>query len=107
MAVPIVYVSQQCPNCIRLLHTIQRLNIDSQIINIDHEAPHHQISAVPTVITDEGVKTGTDAFEWVQAFEAHMPLESYATVLGEGMGGLSYTDMESDETINATNFTPF
>jgi len=107
MAVPIIYVSQQCPNCIRLLQTIQRLHIESHIINIDYEAPHHQISAVPTVISDEGVKTGTDAFEWVQAFEAQMPLESYATILGEGLGGLSYTDIESDETVNATNFTSF
>lgn len=108
MSTPIIYVSQQCPNCIRLLDTIRRLQLKVRVVDIDVHVPQHQISVVPTVITDQGqTKTGTDAFEWLQTFESHMPLESYATVLGEGEGGLSYTDIESNETVNATNFTMF
>jgi hypothetical protein len=106
--IPLVYVSQQCPNCIRLLDTIQRLQLRIRIIDIDVQAPRHQISVVPTVITEQGrTKTGTDAFEWLQAFEAEVPLDAYATVTGEGEGGLPYTDMESNQTEHASNFTSF
>lgn len=105
---PIVYVSEQCPNCIRLLDTIRRLQLHVYIINIDVQTPKHQITVVPTIITEDGrTKTGTDAFQWIQTFESEVPLDLYATVMGEGEGGLPYTDMESNETINATNFTMF
>lgn len=105
----IAYVSQQCPNCTRFIKIIQRLRMENvSFVNIDAQAPRHPIRSVPSIVTDQGdVKEGTEAFTWLQQFEETLPLEAYATVLGAGDGGLTYTDLESDETIDTTPFTSF
>ena len=101
-----VYVSGQCPNCDRFLKTLRRFDFKVKVVNIDHH-PVDGLSAVPTVVSGREVHVGTKAFEWLQSFEAQLPLEAYATVLGEGAGGLTYTDLETDETMDAALFTPF
>lgn len=100
-----VYVSGQCPNCDRFLKSLRRLKLKVKVVNVDHTRVEG-LSAVPTVVEGTQMMTGTKAFEWLQSFEAQVPLDAYATVLGEG-AGLSYTDLESDETVEATLFTPF
>jgi glutaredoxin len=102
----VVYVSMQCPNCLRLLKTLDKLQLKVKVINIDRTRVDG-LTAVPTVNDRGTVHVGTKAFEWVQAYESQVPLEAYATVLGEGAGGLSYTDLDTDETVASTLFTPF
>ena len=102
----VVYVSSQCPNCDRFVKSLRRLQIDSKVVNIDR-APVNGLTAVPTVVVSGQVMVGTAAFEWLQGFEAKLPLEAYATVLGEGCGGLSYTELESEETMGSTLFANF
>lgn len=102
----VVYVSAQCPSCDRLLKTMKRLNVRARVVNVDTQRVDG-LTAVPTVVSDGQVLTGTAAFEWVQAFESSLPLDAYAMVTGSGLGGLSYTDLESDETIDACPFTNF
>jgi glutaredoxin len=101
-----VYVSMQCPNCLRLLKTLDKLQMRVKVINID-QIQVQGLTAVPTVRDNGQTYVGTKAFEWVQAYESTLPLEAYATVLGEGAGGLTYTDLETDETVESTLFTPF
>jgi glutaredoxin len=101
-----VYVSSQCPNCDRLVKTLRRLKLKATLVNID-QTPVNGLTAVPTVVDGRQTMVGTKAFEWLQSYESEMPLEEYATVLGEGCGGLSYTDLESGDTVNSTLFTPF
>lgn len=105
----IAYVSQQCPNSIRFVKIIKRLNLDDvQLYNVDEKAPQHTIHAVPAVVTPQGIKTGTAAFEWLHQYENTLPLEAYATVMGEGGAGeLAYTSLDDDETVNPTQFTTF
>lgn len=105
----IAYVSRQCPNCIRFVKIIRRLNLDDvELYNVDERPPQHNIHAVPTLVTSQGIKTGTDAFEFLQQYESTLPLEAYATVLGEGGAGeLSYTSLDDDETVNPSQFTSF
>ncbi len=101
-----VYISGQCPNCDRLLKTLRRLKLPIKVVNID-QTPVGGLTAVPTVVDDGRVMVGTQAFEWVQGYESRLPLEAYATVLGEGAAGLSYTDLETDETVSDPLFTQF
>jgi len=103
-----VYVSSRCPNCTRLVKTIRRLQLPGiTLIDVDH-TPVNGLKAVPTVVDTQGsVMVGTQAFEWLQGHEARLPLEAYATTLGAGDGGLSYTDLETDETVEAALFTSF
>ena len=89
---PTVYISGQCPK-------VNVVNVDQRRVN--------GLTAVPTVVEAGQSMVGTKAFEWLQAFEAQIPLDAYATVLGEGDGGLAYTDLDTDETMAATLFTPF
>jgi|Laugresbdmm110sn_1035088.scaffolds.fasta_scaffold13979_5 hypothetical protein len=102
----IVYVSGQCPNCDRFLKTVRRLKLKIEIVNIDNRKVDG-LSAVPTVVEGTRVMVGTKAFEWLQSHESKLPLEAYATVLGEGAGGLSYTDLDTDESMASTLFTEF
>lgn len=103
-----VYYAQQCPNCTRFLKSAQRLNIEVTLVDVAR-TPVRGLTAVPTVVVrGQGTMVGTKAFEWLQTFESRMPLTSYATVLGEGTdGGLSYTDLHSDETVASTPFGAF
>jgi hypothetical protein len=105
----VAYVSQQCPNSIRFVKIIRRLKLeDVQLYNVDEQPPRHSIHAVPSVVTPGGIKTGTEAFEWLQQYENRLPLEAYATVLGEGGAGeLAYTSLDDDETVNPTQFSSF
>jgi len=105
----IAYVSRQCPNCIRFIKIIRRLNLDDvQLYNIDEHAPRHQIQAVPALVTSDGIRTGTQAFEYLQQYESTLPLEAYATVMGEGSAGeLAYTSLDDDETVHPTPFASF
>jgi hypothetical protein len=92
---------------VRFLKSAQRLGIQIHVVDVSVTRAEG-LSAVPTVVTREGeTHVGTDAFEWLRGFEAQLPLASYATVMGEGIGGLSYTDLESDEPIAATPFGDF
>lgn len=102
----IVYISGQCPNCDRFLKTMRRLQLKVTVINVDHTRVDG-LTAVPAVVDRGTMMTGTKAFEWLQSFESQVPLEAYATVLGEGSAGLTYTDLETDETVDAAPFTPF
>lgn len=103
----VVYVSMQCPNCLRLLKTLDKLKLKVKVVNIDRTQVNG-LTAVPTVSENGQTYVGTKAFEWIQAYEANLPLEAYATVVGEGVGGgLTYTDLETDETVASTLFTPF
>jgi len=102
-----VYWSPQCPNCVRFLKSAERLGVACNAIDVS-VARVGGLTAVPTVVMRDGsTRVGTEAFEWLRGFEAEMPLTSYATVMGEGAGGLSYTDLESDEPVAATPFGEF
>jgi len=102
----VVYVSSQCPNCDRFVKSLRRLQLDAKVVNIDR-TPVNGLTAVPTVSSGGRVLVGTAAFEWLQGYEAKLPLDAYAMTLGEGEGGLSYTDLETEETMASTLFTSF
>jgi len=103
----IVYVSSQCPSCVRLLEIIKRLRIDAQIINIDTRPPRHQLTAVPTIITSKGTSfVGTNAFMYLQDLESQCPLDEYALVSGEDLNR-PYTHMDTDETHLECPFSAF
>ena len=108
MPVATVYYSPQCPSCVRFMKTVQRLEVDVAAVDVS-QTPVRGLTAVPTVVTTHNqTLVGTKAFEWLQTFEANRPLTAYATVLGEGCGsGLSYTDLDSDETVATTPFSAF
>ena len=101
-----VYLSSRCPSCDRLYRTIRRIGLGVTVVNIDDGRTIEGLTAVPTVVADGQVFVGTKAFEWVQGYEANVPLDAYATVLGQGdCDGLSYTDLESGDTVDATQFS--
>lgn len=102
---PTAYVSGQCPNCIRFVKSAQRLGLTMKIVNID-TVRVQGLTAVPTVVDNNKTMVGTEVFEWLQGFEANLPLDAYATVLGDPVG-LSYTDLENDESVQPLAFTPF
>lgn len=107
----VVYVSSQCPNCDRLLKILNRIQLNVRIIDVDRQRVEG-LTAVPTIVLgnhhgQNRVMVGTAAFEWLQTFESKLPLEAYATVLGESANGLSYTELDSGETIDASPFTQF
>ena len=103
----LVYVSLQCPSCARLLDILRRLQLRVKVVNIDTDAPRHRITAVPTIVTKEGRSfTGTNAFMYLQDFEAECPLDRYALVSGEDMT-MPYTDMDTNQTHNECPFSTF
>jgi hypothetical protein len=77
-----VYVSSQCPNCARFLEQLEwlqsaHLKIPIRTVNIDGQRVDN-LTAVPTVVDGKDVHVGTRAFEWLQAFDAQVPLSAYA-----------------------------
>lgn len=102
-----VYWSPQCPSCVRFMKSAERMGVSLNAVDIT-QSPVNGLTAVPTVVTPQGqTLVGTKAFDWLRAYEGNVPLTSYATVLGEGCGGLSYTELDSEETVAATNFAAF
>lgn len=102
-----VYVSAQCLNCARFIKSLRRVRqLRVQMINVDSTAVQG-ITAVPTVVDGGQVLVGTAAFEWLHRHEASIPLDAYATVLGAGAGGLTYTDLDADETVDVCPFSDF
>lgn len=102
------YLSARCPNCDRMSKTLRRLDVkDVKIVYVDgKQIPG--LTAVPTIVDGNNVPhVGTKAFEWLQTYEASVPLEAYATVLGQGTGGLTYSMFDTDETIATTPFSDF
>lgn len=78
----LVYVSTQCPNCERLLEQLQwlkksKLKLKYQVVDVN-EHTVAGLTAVPTVVVGREVYTGTRAFEWIQQFDAEVPLDAYA-----------------------------
>ena len=77
-----VYVSSQCPNCGRFLEQLEwlksaNLKIPAKVVNIDGKRIDN-LTAVPTVVDGKDVHVGTRAFEWLQSFDAQVPLAAYA-----------------------------
>jgi protein-disulfide isomerase len=80
--VTMVYVSPQCPNCERLLEQLQwlkktDLKLNIRVVDINN-AQVSGLTAVPTVVEGRDVYIGTRAFEWIQQFDAEVPLAAYA-----------------------------
>jgi glutaredoxin len=92
-----IYVSNQCPSCVRLLEIVKRLRMKARVVNIDVESPRHQLTAVPTIVAGQGKSfVGTNAFMYLQDLEDQCPLDDYALVSGEDLNR-PYTNMETDE----------
>jgi len=102
-----LYVSNQCPSCVRMLEIVKRLGVKATVINIDEQAPRHRIDAVPTIVTGQGKSyVGTNAFMYMQQMEEECPLDQYALISGEDINR-PYTHMDTDETLLECPFSAF
>ena len=105
-----VYVMSDCPNCTRFLASLRRLPVRAKVVDV-RTARHlpEGLQAVPTVVGADGVlRSATAAFEWLHAQEHLVPLDEYATVMGQGsLGGLDCADFATEQTVSSDPFAPF
>jgi glutaredoxin len=90
-----VYTSSNCPNCIRLLDTIERipsLRGSTRVLDVDQMPPPDLsrvgLSAVPTLVVQGRHHVGKAAFEYLAQFNGEMDLEAVSL----GVGALSFGD---------------
>jgi len=106
---PVIYVSNQCPNCSRFLDTIRRipsLRDRTRVVDIDTlpRERRERIEFVPMFVDSHGAThTGSKAFDQLKQYVAEMELEcapSNGGSLAFGSigdnGGLDYTGFYSD-----------
>lgn len=84
----VIYMSQKCSNCNRLMNTVRRIPSlqDARIVDVEH-SPTLGIEHVPTLIDERGrTYVGGKAFEYLKQFESEMELEPMQL----GTGSLAY-----------------
>ena len=94
----LVYTSPSCPNCNRLLETIQRipsLRTTAKIVDIN-DLPPQQIAssgltAVPTLVDNGRMLVGKEAFEYLGQYNGEIEYESVSF----GTGSLVYGSLGS------------
>ena len=102
-----VYISNQCPNCIRLLSTIRRiasLNSSTRIVDIDSQmSPEQrsQIEFVPTFATAAGAMfVGAKAFEYLKQYDGEIELDSAPL----GGGSLAFGAIDDGDGLGYSGF---
>lgn len=93
-----VYTSSNCPNCIRLLETIERIpSLRGAMTNVDvdrlppPDLSRLGLSAVPTLVAQGRQHVGKAAFEYLAQFNGEMELEAVSL----GVGNLSFGDFSA------------
>lgn len=95
----ILYYSERCVNCKRLLDTIERMpNVhkNMRFLNIDTAPPEakRQLTAVPTMQLQDGqMLIGSKAFEHLQQFNSEIEYETLPIANG---GSLPFSEVGSD-----------
>ncbi len=94
----LVYISQSCPNCARLVDTLKRipsLRATTKIVDIDTLPPQQVASsgltAVPTLVAQGRMHVGKDAFEFLSQYNGEIEYESVSF----GNGSLVYGSLDS------------
>lgn len=100
-----VYVSSQCPNCVRFLATLRRIPSlrNTHVVNIDTLAPEqrNKIEFVPTFVDTRGsVHTGAKAFDYLKEFDGEVELESAPL----GGGSLAFGSLTDGEGLEYSGF---
>lgn len=90
-----LYVSSQCPNCIRFLGAMQRVaGLRASVKVVDVNKSGSPVEYVPTlVLQDGGQYTGTKLFEWLKQHEADAPLDGMSFA---DCAGLPFSTLEDD-----------
>lgn len=93
-----VYTSSNCPNCLRLLDTLQRipsLRGSTTVVDVDAISPSEVsrvgLTAVPTLVAHGRQHVGKAAFEYLSQFNGEMELEAVSL----GVGNLSFGDFSA------------
>lgn len=93
-----VYTSSNCPNCMRLLETLERipsLRGSTAVVDVDRLPPPDVsrlgLSAVPTLVAQGRQHVGKAAFEYLSQFNGEMELEAVSL----GVGNLSFGDFSA------------
>ena len=93
-----IYTSSNCPNCIRLLETVERipsLRGATRVVDVDQLPPPELarigLSAVPTLVAQGRQHVGKAAFEYLAQFNGEMELEAVSL----GVGNLSFGDFSA------------
>lgn len=98
--------SPQCPNCTRFIDALRATTAASQVrlLDVGTLTPQQvqSVERVPALVLQGGQTLyGTQAFEWLQQFQADVELEGFA-----GNGSLPFSDLAS-ATPYATYATTF
>ena len=102
-----VYISDQCPNCNRLVKTMSLVpSLRNRVRVVDISAVDHstlsRIQFVPTVVLSTGQSmVGTKAFEWMKEFDGEVDL------LPPPSGGLAFSDLDFADTQYTEGFSSF
>lgn len=107
-----IFVSPQCPNCQRLVDSLNKvpsLQGRMQIIDIDRLDPSQRagLQYVPTLVDSSNVQhVGSRAFEWVKQYDSEIELEPAPG----GVGSLQFADLggsgESQRVEGFGDFVP-
>ena len=85
----------QCPNCTRFLGALKRTPIFPYVNIVDVNSLSRDqlahVSAVPTLITENGSLVGTQAFQWLKQFEQDLEPECF-----NGGTGLAFSHVEDN-----------
>jgi hypothetical protein len=101
----VVYISQRCPNCVRLLESLRQIPSlqSARVVDID-VSPVSGIDYVPTVVDGGSTMTGAKAFEWLQQYQGEVDLQPVEL----GFGGLSYGLINDSNSVGyASGAFPF
>lgn len=105
----VLFYAPQCPNSARFIEALDRTPVAQAVARVDVNwlTPDQRshIQAVPTMQVPEGFLTGTDAFNWLKAFEANVEPGCYGP-----SNGLAYStlgDATPDDDLYSATFSKF
>jgi glutaredoxin len=89
----VIYTSQSCPNCVRLLDTVHRIPSvrgSAKIVDINDMPPQQiassGLTAVPTIVAQGRMHVGKEAFDFLAQYNGEIEFES----ISFGGGSLIY-----------------
>lgn len=106
----VIYTSQSCPNCGRLLDTYRRIPSlagRASVVDVSTVDPNRLaasgITAVPTIVAQGQVHVGKAAFDYLSQFNGEMDIESISL----GTGALAYGTIGSENMQWIENYGEF
>lgn len=98
MSTHVLYMSERCSNCNRMVNTLKRIPSlqSTRVVDIDR-TPTPGIEYVPTLVDSRGTTyIGSKAFEYLKQYDGEIELEGMQL----GSGGLAFGSIQDGGELN-------